>query len=91
MQNNYKEKPLGISKYDTKRNKMEYHVVVEKMCGCAKRKDMPQIKTFDDKENAQRVARAWAQQLNESFCGKHAFDVVPVDDNFVIAVGEGSY
>lgn len=70
---------------------MEYHVVVEKMCGCAKRKEMPQIKTFDDKENAQRVANAWAQQLNESFCGKHAFDVIPVDDNFVIAVGEGSY
>jgi hypothetical protein len=52
---------------------------------------MPQIKTFDDKENALRVARAWAQQLNESFCGKHEFDVIPVDENFVISVGEGSY
>jgi hypothetical protein len=91
MQNIYKRVPYGIFKYDEKGIKMEYHVVVEKMCGCAKRKDMPQIKTFDDKENALRVARAWAQQLNESFCGKHAFDVVPVDDNFVIAVGEGSY
>lgn len=70
---------------------MEYHVVVEKLCGCAKRKDMPQIKTFDDQENALRVAKAWAQQLNESFCGKHEFDVVPVEDNFVISVGEGSF
>jgi len=52
---------------------------------------MPQIKTFDDKENAMRVARAWAQELNESFCGQHEFDVVAVDDNFVITVGEGSY
>ena len=52
---------------------------------------MPQIKSFDDRENAMRVARAWAQQLNESFCGKHEFSVIPVDDNFVIAVGEGSY
>lgn len=91
MQNNYKEKPLGTSKYDTKGIRMEYHVVVEKMCGCAKRKNMPQIKTFEDKDSALRVARAWAQQLNESFCGKHAFDVIPVDDNFVISVGEGSY
>lgn len=52
---------------------------------------MPQIKTFDDQENAHRVARAWAQELNETFCGKHEFDVVPVDDNFVIAMSEGSY
>jgi hypothetical protein len=70
---------------------MEHHVVVEKMCGCAKRQNMPQIKTFDDKENALMVARAWAQQLNESFCGKHEFGVVEVDDNYVISVGEGSY
>jgi hypothetical protein len=70
---------------------MEYHVVVEKLCQCAKRKNMPQIKTFDDRENAYRIARAWAQELNESFCGSHAFGVVEVDDNFVITVGEGSY
>jgi len=76
----------GTSLYYNKELKMEYHVVVEKMCGCARRKDMPQIKTFNDQEDALRVARAWAQQL-----GKHAFDVVPVDDNFVIAVGEGSF
>ena len=70
---------------------MEYHVVVEKLCGCARRKNMPQIKTFEDRESAMRVARAWAQELNETFCGEHGFEVVEVDDNFVIAVGEGSY
>lgn len=70
---------------------MEHHIVVEKMCACAKRKNMPQVKTFDDKENALRVARAWAQELNETFCSKHEFDVVAVDDNFVISVNEGSY
>jgi len=70
---------------------MEYHVVVEKLCACARRKEMPQIKTFDDQENAHRVARAWAQELNETFCSKHEFDVIAVDDNFVISVGEGSY
>jgi hypothetical protein len=70
---------------------MEHHVVVEKLCKCARRKQMPQIKSFDDKENAMRVARAWAQELNETFCGQHEFDVVEVDENYVIAVGEGSY
>jgi len=70
---------------------MEYHVVVEKLCKCAIRKKMPQIKTFDDKENALRIARAWAQELNESFCGQHAFSVMEVNDNYLITVGEGSY
>jgi hypothetical protein len=84
-------KSIHIHILSLRRKVMEHHVVVEKLCSCARRKDMPQIKTFDDKENALRVARAWAQQLNESFCGKHAFDVVEVDDNYVISVGEGSY
>ena len=68
---------------------MEYHVVVERLCKCAVRKGMPQIKTFDDRENAYRVARAWAQELNETFCGAHSFGVTEVGDNFVIGVGEG--
>lgn len=66
--------------------KKMYHVVVEKLCGCAKRKDMPQIKSFDDKENAYRVARAWAQECNETFCTQHEFSVMEVDDNYVISV-----
>lgn len=70
---------------------MEHHVVVEKMCKCARRQNMPQIKTLKDKEDAMRIARAWAQQLNESFCGQHEFDVIEVDDNYVISVGEGSF
>jgi hypothetical protein len=64
----------------------QYHVVVEKLCECAKRKNMPQIKTFDDKESAFKVARAWAVELNDTFCGQHEFDVVEVDDNYVISV-----
>ncbi len=65
---------------------MQHHVVVEKLCGCAKRKNMPQIKTFEDKESALKVARAWAQELNNTFCGEHEFNVVEVDDNYVISV-----
>lgn len=70
---------------------MDHHIVVEKMCACARRKSMPQIKTLDNKESALRVARAWSQELNETFCGKHEFEAVEVDDNYVIAVREGSY
>ena len=63
-----------------------YHVVIEKLCGCAKRKKMPQIKSFEDKESAQNVARAWANELNETFCAQHEFSVIEVDDNYVISV-----
>ena len=65
---------------------MKHHVIVEKLCGCAKRKNMPQIKTFDDKDSALIVAKAWAQELNNTFCGEHEFGVVEVDDNYVISV-----
>ncbi len=65
---------------------MQYHVVVERLCACAQRKKMPQIKSFEDRESAYKVARAWAQELNETFCGEHEFAVVEVDDNFVISV-----
>ncbi|MEJ2415282.1 MAG: hypothetical protein P8Y22_08510 [Sulfurimonas sp.] len=65
---------------------MLHHVVVEKMCSCAKRKNMPQIKTFEDKEDASKVAYAWAKELNETFCGEHEFNVVEVDENYVISV-----
>ena len=61
------------------------------MCKCAKRKNMPQIKTLSDKESAHRVAHAWAQELNETFCGQHEFEAVEVDENFIITVGEESY
>lgn len=66
---------------------MKYHVVVEELCECAKRKNMPQIKSFDDKDSAHRIARAWANELNETFCGEHEFAVTEVNDNYVISVG----
>ena len=44
---------------------MEYHVVVEKLCKCAIRKGMPQIKTFDDKENAYSAAKKKANLLSK--------------------------
>ena len=65
---------------------MQYHVVVETLCECAQRKKMPQIKSFEDKDSALKVARAWASELNETFCGEHEFNVVEVNDNYVISV-----
>lgn len=68
-----------------------FHVVMEKMCRCAVRHKLPQIRSFETKDDAHLAANVWANELNQVYCNNHGFSVVEVDDNFVIAVGEGSY
>ncbi|MBA3025527.1 MAG: hypothetical protein FP820_03870 [Sulfurimonas sp.] len=70
---------------------MNYHVVIEKLCLCAKQQKTEQIRSFDTKEEAQEYAYEWADSLNNSFCGKHGFDVEEVGDNFVISVEVGGF
>ena len=69
----------------------QYHVVLEKLCGCAKKRGLEQIRTFDSKEEAEEHAHEWADNLNNTFCGKHGFDVEEVGDAFVISVEEGGF
>lgn len=68
-----------------------HHIVLEKLCGCAKKQATKQIKSFDTKAEAEEYAYEWADTLNNTFCGKHGFDVVEVDDNFVISVENGTF
>ncbi|MDD2791374.1 MAG: hypothetical protein PHU40_12025 [Sulfurimonas sp.] len=70
---------------------MQYHIVLEKLCLCAKQKNTEQIRSFETKEEAQEHAYEWADTLNNTFCGKHGFDVLEVDDNFVITVEVGGF
>ncbi len=70
---------------------MQHHVVIEKLCLCALKRKTQQICSFDTKEDAEEHAYAWADSLNNSFCGKHGFDVVEVDDNYVISVEGGGF
>ncbi len=69
----------------------QYHVVIEKLCTCAKKRELEQIRSFYSKEEAEEHAYEWADNLNNTFCGKHGFDVKVVDDNFVISVEEGGF
>ncbi|UFS61626.1 hypothetical protein LOH54_08110 [Sulfurimonas sp. HSL-3221] len=69
----------------------QYHVVIEKLCGCAKKRDLEQIRSFYSREEAEEHAYEWADTLNNSFCGKHGFDVKETGDNFVISVEEGGF
>lgn len=69
---------------------MEHHVIIEKMCSCAKKSDLDQIISFDNKESAKNAAETQLAFMESSFCGKHNFDVTEVDDHFVIGMVEKS-
>jgi HSP20 family molecular chaperone IbpA len=68
-----------------------HHVVIEKLCNCAKKRNTEQVRSFDTKQEAEEHAYEWADTLNNSFCGKHGFDVIEVDDNYVISVEVGGF
>ena len=70
---------------------MDYHVVLEKLCRCAIKYKTEQIRSFNTKEEALLEANEWAEILSNSFCGKHGFEVIEVDDNFVISVELGGF
>jgi len=70
---------------------MKYHIVIEKLCLCAHKFATEQVRSFDTREEAEEHAYEWADTLNNTFCGKHGFDIVEVDDNFVISVEVGGF
>ncbi len=70
---------------------MKHHVVIEKLCLCALKYKTEQIRSFNSKDEALQEAHEWAEDLSNSFCGKHAFDVVEVDENYVISVESGGF
>jgi hypothetical protein len=68
---------------------MEHHVVIEKLCSCAKKEGLSQIASYESKESANEAAQAQLASMQGSFCGKHEFQLVEVDDNFVIGMVGG--
>jgi hypothetical protein len=68
---------------------MEHHVVIEKLCSCAKKEGLSQIATYDAKDTAHEAAQLQLERMNGSFCGKHEFQLVEVNDNFVIGMVGG--
>lgn len=68
---------------------MEYHVVIEKLCSCAKKEGLNQITTFEAKDAASDAARTQLDYMQGRFCGKHEFTLVEVDDHFVIGMVGG--
>lgn len=62
-----------------------HKVVVEKECGCFRRSDLVNNMEFQSKDDALMKAIEMKDVMNgEKFCGKHEFDLVEFQDNFVI-------
>lgn len=68
---------------------MEHHVVIEKLCSCAKRQGLEQITTFSSKSEASQAAETQLAGMRSSFCGKHDFDITAVEEHFVIGMVGG--
>jgi len=68
---------------------MEHHVVIEKLCSCAKKEGLAQIVSYEGKQDALDAAEAQLAHMQGSFCGKHEFQLVEVDDHFVIGMVGG--
>ncbi len=65
---------------------MEYHLIIEKLCSCAKKEGMDQVLSFETKQSAQNAAETQLSYIKNSFCGKHSFDITEVDDHYVIGM-----
>ncbi|ADR34826.1 hypothetical protein Sulku_2166 [Sulfuricurvum kujiense DSM 16994] len=63
-----------------------FNVKMEKECGCFKRSGMDSIKTFGNKDDAMIEAKAWAEEMNETFCQKHNFTVAEEGNDLIIKV-----
>lgn len=71
--------------------KEEHYVVIEKLCSCARKRNLVQIRAFESKEEAEDHSYEWAENLNNTFCGRHSFSTVEVDENYVISVEKGGF
>jgi len=63
-----------------------YKVIVEKQCGCFKKSGDIPVRHFDNKDDAMIEANSWKDEMNETFCEKHLFNVVEAGDDLMITM-----
>lgn len=59
-------------------------VEMEKQCGCFKKSDFAAMQQFDNKDDALKEALAMCEDMNETFCQKHNFQVAEEGDKLII-------
>ncbi len=66
-----------------------YTVQMEHECGCFKRSEYTNEKSFDKQQDAYNYSNILAELMNEEFCTKHLFFAQRSGDNeFLISVAE---
>lgn len=65
-----------------------HNIIVDKECGCFKRSDLQNNLSIASKDDALIKAIEMKNQMNEEFCGKHDFDLVENQNNFVISFAQ---
>ena len=63
-------------------------IMVEHECFCFKKSGYENAVKYKSMEAAKNRADDMAEDMNESFCGKHNFSVVQFGDDIVIKVNE---
>ena len=61
-------------------------VEMEKQCGCFKRSEHQAVQTFENKDDALLAASAMCNDMNETFCEKHNFQVREEGNKLIIKV-----
>lgn len=61
-----------------------FKIVVERECGCFKRNDLQNNIVVDSKDEALIKSLEMANNMNDTFCGKHKFKVEEAGNTFVI-------
>lgn len=61
-----------------------YKIIVANQCACFKKSDLQNNLTFQSKDEALLKAIEMKDEMNESFCKKHEFEVQEMYNNFVI-------
>lgn len=66
-----------------------YKVTVPQQCGCFRRAGKEALSVYDDKDVALMEATEMANEMNESFCQKHKFNVIEDGEHFVVLMSAG--
>ena len=63
-----------------------FKITVDKECGCFKKSDFENNRTFSSKDDALIEAQNMVNVMNNDFCGKHDFTLREEDTNFSISM-----